>query len=99
MCPLLVADGETLALLLHLSPPHHPSLIILNGAAFCHDGSLGTRQHQAVFPASVMCSLKLSSKAGQTSLGLQQPRLALIGEGSSVRALGQHVFVYVLEGS
>ena len=30
---------------------------------------------------------------------LQQPRLALIGEGSSVRALGQQVLVSVLEGS
>ena len=30
---------------------------------------------------------------------MQQLRLALIGEGSSVRALGQQVLVYVLEGS
>ena len=34
-----------------------------------------------------------------SKLGVQQPRLALIGEGSSVRALGQQVLVSVLEGS
>ena len=30
---------------------------------------------------------------------LQEPRLAVIDEGSSVRALGQQVWVSVLEGS
>ena len=32
-------------------------------------------------------------------VGMQQPRLALIGEGSSARAIGQQVLVSVLEGS
>ena len=41
----------------------------------------------------------ISSSYGTRSQQLQQPRLTLIGEGSSVRALGQQVLVSVLEGS
>ena len=44
---------------------------------------------------------RLEGKGGSVWNGtrVQQPRLALIGEGSSVCALGQQVLVSVLEGS